>query len=977
MIGLLLAIALSSSAYAAPSITFNSPQAGYLWDDFKINVTTNTSASCTYSINQTLGGALVIQGSLGTGTSHQASVSYSALPRAKNLTIYVSCDAGGTAKASRQILSDLKCQDAIGTDWTLGHDLACNSTAAPVLTFSGAYSLDCAGHSITGSRSTGYIIFNESTPSGYSVENCAISNAGVVFWATQTTASYTMQNNVIDNINAALQITNDAPGGTASSILFQNNTITNAEFGLIISGLCGSTIRDNTFTDLTEGAVRIKSDDATLLDCQSDRNLIQDNTFQGISSSAIHLWFTSYAEIIDNVISLSGDAKGILISAGDAESVGTAGHTISGNTIEGGSSSLYLYYFGGSGNANSNITGLNLTGNIFNSALNAVYSSTRLINPVITKNQFLNAGMESLFSGIGPLELSFNGEGNYWGHDDCSFLGSAMIPGADSNSTDIVDSYAYLTPEFRPRCYFNASISIISPQAIVYHNHTLLVNLSSSNANSVWFHNGSATEPYTTPAYRTFKEGKTTITAYANDTYGDVNQTSVSFTIDTQPPEISDPYPSGEAYTTSEFITISVETDEDAECRFSDLDLPYDEMENNFSSHGDEHSEAYPVSVGNSYVIYVRCVDEYGFNNTESAVISFNVTDVPPDGGGDIGAAPPVASTDPVETRVWSQIEANQVQTVRISRGDFALTELEFVLLNPAGPSRIDVTKLSTLPADVSRINEGVIYDYFSVTATGIKISDIQGMATLRFRVSRSWLIGNNIDASTVTLMHYEDGQWTKLGAVFFSSDDNYSYYESTTPGFSYFAVVGRRMPEQNQLQEDQGSVGLGSDSESPQPRTPEVEEEKTMPGVQLDIPDEGSNLPLIIGSAIVIAVVLAGAGMFAYNKYFAKKGTTEKVSGYGFDPDQVMGLPPNAEASASAPSQGSPPPHPQDTMRNAISECEEHINKKDLAKAIQSYSKALAIYNEDHSKGAYNEAVYAILSSLHARMAELSQEKR
>ena len=72
---------------------------------------------------------------------------------------------------------------------------------------------------------------------------------------------------------------------------------------------------------------------------------------------------------------------------------------------------------------------------------------------------------------------------------------------------------------------------INSPQNTTYYNATILVNISSNGASNVWFYNGSANETYTGAGYRTFAEGSTMLVAYANDSFGNINSTSATFTV--------------------------------------------------------------------------------------------------------------------------------------------------------------------------------------------------------------------------------------------------------------------------------------------------------------------------------------------------------------------------------------------------------------------------------------------------------------
>ncbi|MBI3334033.1 fibronectin type III domain-containing protein [Candidatus Pacearchaeota archaeon] len=75
-------------------------------------------------------------------------------------------------------------------------------------------------------------------------------------------------------------------------------------------------------------------------------------------------------------------------------------------------------------------------------------------------------------------------------------------------------------------------LSIISPENSTYTNNTLLVNISTANAASVWFSvNTGINQTYSTPLFVTFQNGSNILTAYANSTQGSAIQQQVVFSI--------------------------------------------------------------------------------------------------------------------------------------------------------------------------------------------------------------------------------------------------------------------------------------------------------------------------------------------------------------------------------------------------------------------------------------------------------------
>jgi sporulation protein YlmC with PRC-barrel domain len=81
------------------------------------------------------------------------------------------------------------------------------------------------------------------------------------------------------------------------------------------------------------------------------------------------------------------------------------------------------------------------------------------------------------------------------------------------------------------------TVLIVSPLNTSYNNATIPVNLS-SDGNNVWFYYGSVNETYSSEVFRTFGQGSTTVIAYANDSIGNFNFSSVTFFVDSLAPLI-------------------------------------------------------------------------------------------------------------------------------------------------------------------------------------------------------------------------------------------------------------------------------------------------------------------------------------------------------------------------------------------------------------------------------------------------------
>ena len=86
------------------------------------------------------------------------------------------------------------------------------------------------------------------------------------------------------------------------------------------------------------------------------------------------------------------------------------------------------------------------------------------------------------------------------------------------------------------------------------------------------------------------------------------------------------------------------------------------------------------------------------------------------------------------------------------------------------------------------------VYQYLDITFTSnqeyVPDENIES-ALVKFRIDKAWIDDNTIDENSVELMRYHDSQWERLPTNIIEDGDIYYLFESETPGFSTFAVVG------------------------------------------------------------------------------------------------------------------------------------------------------------------------------------------
>jgi len=82
---------------------------------------------------------------------------------------------------------------------------------------------------------------------------------------------------------------------------------------------------------------------------------------------------------------------------------------------------------------------------------------------------------------------------------------------------------------------------------------------------------------------------------------------------------------------------------------------------------------------------------------------------------------------------------------------------------------------------------------FLNVSPTNLELTDIK----IRFKLPKSSSSGK-----TVTLSRYSS-EWIDLPTEEIDSDENFSYYQSETPGFSYFAI--RFKEDESEIEENTG----------------------------------------------------------------------------------------------------------------------------------------------------------------------------
>ncbi|WP_321428516.1 lectin like domain-containing protein [uncultured Methanolobus sp.] len=131
------------------------------------------------------------------------------------------------------------------------------------------------------------------------------------------------------------------------------------------------------------------------------------------------------------------------------------------------------------------------------------------------------------------------------------------------------------------------------------------------------------------------------------------------------------------------------------------------------------------------------------------------------------------------------------------------VTHVEYFSLKNTGKVQTIVEVLINTSSFAKSDAPGNIYQQMNIwvgKAGFVNPENVENLS-IGFKVEKSWLDENNLDASTVNLYRYESNLWNVLPTTVVSEDETYVYFESPTPGFSPFAICSEA--EQKETDEE------------------------------------------------------------------------------------------------------------------------------------------------------------------------------
>ncbi|WP_406657114.1 PGF-pre-PGF domain-containing protein [Methanolobus sp. ZRKC2] len=217
----------------------------------------------------------------------------------------------------------------------------------------------------------------------------------------------------------------------------------------------------------------------------------------------------------------------------------------------------------------------------------------------------------------------------------------------------------------------------------------------------------------------------------------------------------------------------------------------------------------------------------------------------------------------------YENIAKKEVESVFINKGtvkyefgseENSISFIQFNALKNSGKISTTIEVLKNRSAFADSDAPGLIYQNINIWVGKVGFATASNIESpeIGFKVEKDWMEKNSVSSDNVHLYRYSDDAWNKLETEIVREDDTYVYFESSTPGFSPFAISASLT--ENSVVEEVGEAQFKSTKDS------EVSGE--VPAEDEEVHNEASySTPAIGLMGSLFALLLAGLFVEGRNK--------------------------------------------------------------------------------------------------------------
>lgn len=221
------------------------------------------------------------------------------------------------------------------------------------------------------------------------------------------------------------------------------------------------------------------------------------------------------------------------------------------------------------------------------------------------------------------------------------------------------------------------------------------------------------------------------------------------------------------------------------------------------------------------------CITENGNDNSVSSSSSSN--------GGSSGTSGEAFNNIQVSETERKNVYKDKKVSYSFNEEGNIVRYINFTGLINAGEISTKVEMLKNTSTLVDHPPFDLVYKNLNICVGGYNWANLDNIETpkVNFVVEKAWVLENNVDESTIQLLHYTEGEWNPLATSLVGQDAGYLNFEAETTGFSPFAVVGK-VSDSGSGEEGIGDSGDSEDDDSSSQDPLSTDETNGSPGFGL-----------------------------------------------------------------------------------------------------------------------------------------------
>ena len=191
----------------------------------------------------------------------------------------------------------------------------------------------------------------------------------------------------------------------------------------------------------------------------------------------------------------------------------------------------------------------------------------------------------------------------------------------------------------------------------------------------------------------------------------------------------------------------------------------------------------------------------------------------------------------------------NKIDFTETEKASVGIEEILIESSARADYAKVSIEKLTAIPAEIPVAPSPYTYSYLKIEKTILKDEELKS-AKIVFTVSKKWVSNNDYNPEKVVLQRYTT-DWSKLPTSLLKQDATNYYYQSTTPGFSVFAITAEKKA---QTEKQELPANISREEEEPVIPAEEAPKAPEKPRKRLISPAYIA----LIGIIILILVIIA-----------------------------------------------------------------------------------------------------------------------